>query len=148
MVNLQHRKEPFEVEVLPGIVFTVKPPTASDMAEATAAVLNAMDGIKNSADLLAASGFSSPGQYDPSDKSHVSAVYEDLLVKEIVARQTIAWRGVKSETGEADLPFNRKHLPLILSEAFRRSPRGGVQQKRDFLRIWSGLANQLQRMKG
>lgn len=123
--SLELPAAPFEVEVMPGIAFMVRPMTAFDLAVCRTSAQRILDDLAMGIASCTATGRISVEGYDPEDKDHVEAMQRDLLIKEIAVRHTTGWRGIRNEKGDADEPFDARHMrailnDLVISEIFYR----------------------------
>ncbi len=123
-MSLQPQAELFEVEVLPGVSFTVKPLSTLDKAVCEAAARRRVDEMENSLDDCFAAGLC-PLEIDLSNPDQRSGLYQDLLIKEIAVRHIQSWTGVVP--GDADEPADLSPENIrtvmddpVISDAFYR----------------------------
>lgn len=95
MKSLRDPQEPFDVEVLPGVVFTVTPRTALDLAVAQAAAQRRLDRLADGQDACVEAGVMPGRAIDLADADTRAGLFHILTAEELAVRHVIAWTGVE-----------------------------------------------------
>ena len=135
MISLQLPSEPFEINILPGISFTVRPLTTFDMSVAQAAARQAIERMEQSIDDAVFAGLT-PRDIDLKDPAARDGLFQQLLIGELGERHITAWTGIQGDDGEpvaADTPGARRAVAA-------QFPIGGIFHARLTQRHWEMLA--------
>lgn len=102
MIGLKQLTEPYTIEVVEGVTFTVKPLTTLDYSVAHMAARRRVEEIEKSLRDVEAAGFLPENSLDLNDADEREGLYREFLIKEMAARHIVGWQGiVDHETNEA-----------------------------------------------
>ena len=102
MISLQQPTEPYSLEILDGIVFTVKPLDTFTMTKVNLAAEKQYNDFEKGLSDLKQSGFAKEESIDLHDPEIKKAVYTKFLIEELADQQIIAWQGVDGDINAKD----------------------------------------------
>lgn len=100
MFSLNVPEEPYEMSILPGVSFTVKPLTSFDMAVAQAEARQIIERLESAAATVFEAGMSPKRNVDLSDAAAREALFHSLMLGALAERHIIGWDGVTDKNGQ------------------------------------------------
>lgn len=101
MINLKQPSEPYRIEVIKGVSFTVKPLSTLSYTCATIKAQKQVSDLEKSIADVKMAGLAPEIDFDPKDQMRRNALYMEFLIKGLACDHIIAWEGVGDE---ADYP--------------------------------------------
>lgn len=100
MISLKIPETPYEMQILPGIMFTVRPLTSFDMNVATAEAHLAVQRLEKALDDVELAGLLPNRSIDMTNQAEIEAVFQAMLIRSLAERHIIAWTGITDDQGE------------------------------------------------
>lgn len=97
MISLQPPEGEFDIEVMPGIVFKVRPLDSFSMYLAQARARDIMERLEHSVADVIDIGVVVKRDIDLSDEKAKDALYKEILIGELAENHIVAWRGVEGD---------------------------------------------------
>lgn len=116
MYHLKPETENRDIELLPGIVFTVRPLRSFDLSIARQEAANRVQAVIEGAEAASDAAQQLVKDFDPDNQVHIEALAQVIFVQELGIRAIAAWRGILDADSDTELPPTPERIRLVLTD--------------------------------
>jgi hypothetical protein len=107
--------QPFDIEVLPGVTFTVAPISDFDWLVFKGTAARVLDDLSGSLETLDHVGLTYIADYDHANEVHRKALYQLVLVREIAKAKIIGWNGIVDDKDQP-APVSQEGIEALMKD--------------------------------